>query len=470
MPSAASSQKELRFALLSLFPSAGLKEVSEAAKVGDFDAAVEILRARVTGVTGVTGVTAISEVPALVAAESEIATAEGSQPETKEEEPVKTDKTGGCEEKEPEEDILTEALAAAKKDQCSEKKKVKQGGYSHDGWQIKCEVDISRTCQSLRTLCSQSKKVEEAAPTILRYVGDDNTAAFAAVCFERMIQREQEFDDRFCVFYHHYNGAALLYEVQTEIARYAFDLPDSFAPLPRVFLGHFKDCTLDRLKASFAACKGQDHDPWFRSLAISASPTLYAFGSEAPPLSCFRRGYGCTDLSFRNLTISVLQEACSISSGRAAGVVHQLSQVAARFGLQTSGYDSVQEKDAPQRLGGQMLQIFIAKDIVNQYVYRSKPFGISIETQLDLWLENPEALKDQLDGQVRILFDPAIFLDSSKGQLFHYCGDWEFLGGNVEMEDSRAAFVQELRRILGPVMKNGPKEALQKRLQKCRQR
>jgi hypothetical protein len=32
MPSAASSQKELRFALLSLFPSAGLKEVSEAGR------------------------------------------------------------------------------------------------------------------------------------------------------------------------------------------------------------------------------------------------------------------------------------------------------------------------------------------------------------------------------------------------------------------------------------------------------
>ena len=104
---------------------------------------------------------------------------------------------------------LRQALAAAKKDQCSEKKKVKQGsigynwivfsilnhsqhsalfsflyvpdsklserhrlhsagGYSHDGWQIKCEVDVSRTCQSLRTLRSQSKKVEEAAPTILR--------------------------------------------------------------------------------------------------------------------------------------------------------------------------------------------------------------------------------------------------------------------------------------------------------------
>lgn len=42
--------------------------------------------------------------------------------------------------------------------------------------------------------------------------------------------------------------------------------------------------------------------------------------------------------------------------------------------------------------------------------------------------------------------------------------------GLVLLKDSRAAFVQELRRILGPVMKNGPKEALQKRLQKCRQR
>ena len=51
---------------------------TQAAKVGDFDAAVEILRARVTP---------IAEAPARVeAAESEIATAEASEPERKEEE------------------------------------------------------------------------------------------------------------------------------------------------------------------------------------------------------------------------------------------------------------------------------------------------------------------------------------------------------------------------------------------------
>ena len=37
------------------------------------------------------------------------------------------------------------------------------------------------------------------------------------------------------------------------------------------------------LQLSWSHCIAcaQDHDPWFRSLAISASPTLFAFGSEA---------------------------------------------------------------------------------------------------------------------------------------------------------------------------------------------
>ena len=36
--------------------------------------------------------------------------------------------------------------------------------------------------------------------------------------------------------------------------------------------------------------------------------------------------------------------------------------------------------------------------------------------------------------QVRILFDPELFL-TDKGRLFHYCGDWEFLGGDEEMKE-----------------------------------
>ena len=61
--------------------------------MGDFDAAVEILRLRLTGVTGVTdvtgvtGVTASTEVPLVAAerSESETATAEGLEERRKEE-------------------------------------------------------------------------------------------------------------------------------------------------------------------------------------------------------------------------------------------------------------------------------------------------------------------------------------------------------------------------------------------------
>lgn len=331
MPFVASHEKELRFALLSLFPSAGLKEVSEAAKSGNFDLAVEILRAR--------------EVAEHAAEPAEPAEPTKSKrlldsPEVSPKEKFGSARADtGVPESESEggiaPEVLTEVLAAAKSDSITSQKQGNQGagGYrTQDGWEIRCHVDHSQTCQSLRTLQSQSKKTEDAADTILRHVGTDNTAAFAAVCFEKMMQREQEMDEGFCVFYHHYNGAALLYEVQAEIARYAFDLPDTFAPLPRVLLGHFANATLQHLQTSFASAslQGQDHDPWFRSLAISASPTLFAFGSEAPPLHCFREGYGCTDLSFRGLLTSLLKDVCKIHIQKAQDLVRELSDVGAR--------------------------------------------------------------------------------------------------------------------------------------------
>merc|ERR1712100_347929 len=60
-----------------------------------------------------------------------------------------------------------------------------------DGWEIKCAVDTSKRCQSLRTDLPGGYS-GSFADTVLRRVGTDNTAAFAAVCFEQMIQREQE--------------------------------------------------------------------------------------------------------------------------------------------------------------------------------------------------------------------------------------------------------------------------------------
>lgn len=315
-----------------------------------------------------------------------------------------------------------------------------------DGWEIKCNVDTERPCQSMRTKLRGGKPDDQ----IMSAVGTDNTAAFAAACFENMLQREQELEGKFCVFYHSYNGAALLYEVQTEIARAAFDLPDNQAPLPRIQSGAFEGISLGDLRNSYGA--GQDHDPTFRALAISASPTLFSYGSEAPPLHCFRHGYGCTDLSFRGLLVKVLRDSCEVSEHYAGSLADQLAAVAHRFGIQGHNFGN-RTATAPKRLGGHMLQIFIACSEVDKLVYHSLPFGLPIDSTKSVrnWLAGNE---NAVDGQVRILFNPEVFIDPNRARLYHYCGDWEFLGGSPDMEGSRAAFVLELRKILQPVLKN----------------
>merc|ERR1712232_1484974 len=208
-----------------------------------------------------------------------------------------------------------------------------------------------------------------------------------------------------------------------------------------------------------------DHNPKFRALAISASPTLFSFGSEVPPLSCFRQGYGCRDLSFRGLLTTLLQDVCAITESVAGKLVDQVAEVGARYGLDVSGYSTgVQSK--VHRLGGQMLQIFIPKEDLNRLVYHSRPYGIPIEETCNTkaWLADPStsaaSCEGILDGQVRILFDPAVFVDPSRGRLFHYCGDWQFLGGDPDMEGSRAGFTLALRKVLAPVLRSRGKARL----------
>jgi len=46
---------------------------------------------------------------------------------------------------------------------------------------------------------------------------------------------------------------------------------------------------------------------------------------------------------------------------------------------------------------------------------------------------------------------PEVFLDAKKTQMYHYCGNWEFLGGDTTMDGSRAKFVMQMRDILKPL-------------------
>jgi hypothetical protein len=143
--------------------------------------------------------------------------------------------------------------------------------------------------------------------------------------------------------------------------------------------------------------------------------------------------------------------------------MQDMADLATKFGLMAHEYCSTSEK-RPNRLGGQMLQIFIHRSEVEHSVYNSLPYGVPIPTDsVDRWLagEDPQ---HQVDGQVRILVYPDIFLDHSRGRIFHYCGDWEFLGGSPDMEGSRAAFVVALRDILRPVLSTVSPEDMRKKL------
>jgi hypothetical protein len=326
-----------------------------------------------------------------------------------------------------------------------------------DGWEIRCVVDESRPCQSLRN------NMKDPADRVMREVGDDNTAAFAAICFEQMLQREQELEGEFCVFYHAYNGAALMYEVQAEIARCAYGLDDSFSPLPRLFCNQFTDVTVGKLKNMLRDRRTSDHDTRFRAAAISATPSLFGYGSEAPPLQCFRQGYGCGDVSFRALLVGIVSEGGGVTRQKAERMVDDICKVGAQYGLLTSMYGStshpVTHGHSPTLLGGQMLQIFVSLKEVEDLVYRSHAYGYPHEDakRISEWLypTEPRDTKqwcDPVDGQVRILCRPDALVDSNRARIYHYCANWEFFGGRAEDSGSRAAFVQDLRKILAPAM------------------
>lgn len=478
---AAAATKQLRWQLLQMFPKVPMKLITEAAKCGDFDAAVESIREAIGEVHSI--ITSEVQLPAVTEAtlpEAVVRVDETKVPNIKEpklcvdpitaptETPPSTIQAKPhdfvCEEVHVNaSDILREDRIDCKAEDIlnnDSKNRVSNSTStvtrSQDGWEIKCDVDVFRPCQSMRT------KINGFAKTVLQHVGTDNTAAFAAVCFEQMLQREQELENDFCVFYHSYNAAALIYEVESEIARYAFGKDDKFPPLPRIIQKHFNGVTIDDLRNSEGA-KHQDCLPEFRQLAICASVTLFAFESEAPPLNCFRHGYGIS-APLGQLTMDLLVEATGLSRESSKSTLKALLNLASQYGLVAYGYGSGGYSSQPNRLGGQMLQIFIHRDEVDDMVYHSLPYGVPIDTpSVKRWLTG-EDLTPAVDGQVRILMRPEVFLDESRGRIFHYCADWEFLGGSPDMQGSRAAFVQEIRKILEPVLSQIPADELRKRL------
>mmetsp|Transcript_69993 Transcript_69993/g.182244 ORF Transcript_69993/g.182244 Transcript_69993/m.182244 type:complete len:535 (+) Transcript_69993:436-2040(+) len=287
-------------------------------------------------------------------------------------------------------------------------------------------------------------------------------AHYAAFQFSTMLQREQELHQDFVCFYHSYSFASLLYEVHAEVARQIFDLPDSCPPLPRLSVP--EGALTDLKSLQNIALLSQDHSAGFRALGLSTSCSIFASGSEAPPLSCFMSGYSCTDLSFHSLLVMFLKQYCQCAgkgSKSAKTIADELVEIAERHKLPTSAYGEsggagkrkVRKSAAlaaTSELSGYMLQIFVRRDIVETFAYPSHAMGVPIPGGI---ADYTMVSGSKADGQARVLFHPPTFLDSSKVQMFHYCARPLQSCMSATVPESRGSLIKQLRRVLRPVLK-----------------
>lgn len=113
-----------------------------------------------------------------------------------------------------------------------------------------------------------------------------------------------------------------------------------FAPLPRLLLDPFHACpSIQALVASFKGMCGQDHNPKFRSVAISTSCSLLTQDTSAPPLKCFSQGYSSTDLSFGGLLRELIQTCARGVQGADAGAIASaLVDIGREYDLEHGSY------------------------------------------------------------------------------------------------------------------------------------
>lgn len=301
--------------------------------------------------------------------------------------------------------------------------------------------DIAMLVAGDRAFDARAKAQKALGPQSNR--GRGNCGALQAP-FNTAIEREAEHCGEFVVVYHCYNGAHILYEVQSVIAQVVYGLPQLFAPLPRIRKGPFLGRPHVRtLVEEFSKFSGQDHDPNFRAVAISTSVGLHGSGSEAPPTSSFQMGYGCTDLSFTEITASLL-ESLGASRSSALDMVKQIATTAASHNIAYSNLYDPSASGANNGTAGHMLQIFIRADCVDDVAYGSEAFGVynANYNPLSRYLMRDK----EPSGQARVFWHPTLFNDPTKVKIYHYAADPK------NTPAKRLEFHAALRRVLKPLL------------------
>lgn len=272
-----------------------------------------------------------------------------------------------------------------------------------------------------------------------------NKDKHAKHCFEKMMENERRNCGEYAVFYHSYNAAALIYEVQAAIAAVLFRFKSTYAPLPRLMRGCFSEIPdAPAMMEEFPSWPDQDHNPRFKSVGICASTSLLGIDPEAPPTTCFLAGYAASTIPIS--IVEGLITACGVADAEAKKVTVEIMKLSSKYGLDVSAFGG---KGAKSGRSGHMLQLFMKRHLVDKYMYAAHPMGVIDHKRhpiADHLLTNGESCgAGHIVGQVRIVMHPTAFLRANKVRMFVYSADEEF-------HQNRCEFQEMVTTLLGPVL------------------
>jgi hypothetical protein len=287
----------------------------------------------------------------------------------------------------------------------------------------------------------QSKRPYKAAAPKLGFAVEKD--AHGTYCFMRMLENEERLCAEYAVFYHSYSFAALLYEVQAAVAAVLFRFRSNFASLPRLLKAPFDDVpdadALLKLFNTKLAKSSKDHDPRFRAVGICATTTLLGPDPEAPPTTVFLSGYSCSDLSFIGVLEEVLK-GCSLPKAQVSPLAKKIIALSEEAGLDVAQFGG---KPCKSGRPGHLLQIFLKRELVDRFAYAALPYGPQDKTRTPL--SDTLAANKAISGQVRICFNPSVFMRASNVRMFVYSADPTY-------HERRSAFQDKLRALLTPML------------------
>jgi len=185
------------------------------------------------------------------------------------------------------------------------------------------------------------------------------------------------------------------------------------------------------------ASRSNDHAPEFRRVAISAFASWFAsggYGHSVLPNQFLRGYFGGHDLGDMSTMLEEVLRACGMQETQLGELVAGILKVGEKWGLEMSRYgDRVLRRIREQpSCPGHVMQIFVHTSVVDAVVYGAVPLGrpLARGVPVSAWL----ARQCPLNGQVRILLHPDLFLHSERGLVHVFTHSGSPLYGPVQRQ------------------------------------